>query len=40
MNTYVNIIFEIPDQNEYDSIFKYLEDHPKDIWNYETKIPI
>ena len=35
---YVNIIFEIPDKIECDSIFKYLEDHPKDIWNYEERV--
>ena len=38
MNTYINIIFEIPDKDECDSIFKYLEDHPKDIWNYEERV--
>lgn len=38
MNMHVNIIFEIPDKNECDSIFKYLEDHPKDIWNYEERV--
>ena len=35
---HVNIIFEIPDKNECDSIFKYLEDHTKDIWNYEERV--
>ena len=38
MNTYVNIIFEIPDKSKCDSIFKYLKDHPKDIWNYEERV--
>ena len=38
MNMHVNIIFEIPDKKECDSIFKYLEDHPKDIWNYEERV--
>jgi hypothetical protein len=38
MNMNVNIIFEIPDKDECDSIFKYLEDHPKDIWNYEERV--
>jgi len=35
---HVNIIFEISDKKECDSIFKYLEDHPKDIWNYEERV--
>ena len=35
---HVNIIFEIPDKNECDTIFKYLEYHPKDIWNYEERV--
>ena len=38
MNTYVDICFEIPDKNECDSIFKYSEVHPKDIWNYEERV--
>ena len=35
---HVKIIFEVPDKNACDSIFKYLEDHPKDIWNYEERV--
>ena len=35
---HINIIFEIPNKNECDTIFKYLEDHPKDIWNYEERV--
>ena len=38
MHTYVNICFEIPDQNECDVMFQYLTEHPKDIWNYESRV--
>ncbi len=38
MHTYVNICFEIPDQSECDLMFKYLTEHPKDIWNYEDRV--
>ena len=38
MHTYVNICFEIPDQSECDVMFKYLTEHPKDIWNYEDRV--
>lgn len=34
----VKITFEIPDRRECDTFFAYLQQHPKDIWNYEERV--
>jgi hypothetical protein len=38
MSTYVNICFEIPDKGECDTMFDYLTEHPKDVWDYEKRV--
>jgi len=38
MKTYVNICFEMSDKSECDKMYEYLENHPKDIWNYEERV--
>ena len=34
----VEIYFKIPDGEECDRTFKYLQEHPKDIWDYEERV--
>ena len=34
----VKIHFEILDRHEIDTLFAYLQNHPKDIWNYEERV--
>ena len=34
----VEIYFKIPDGEECDRTFKYLQEHPKDIWDYEEHV--
>ena len=34
----VEIYFKIPDGEECDRTFQYLQDHPKDIWDYEERV--
>jgi hypothetical protein len=35
---HVKIYFEIPNRDECDTIFEYLRDHPRDIWDYEERV--
>jgi hypothetical protein len=35
---HVKIYFEIPNREECDTVFKYLRDHPRDIWDYEEHV--
>ena len=35
---HVKIYFEIPNREECDTIFEYLRDHPRDIWDYEERV--
>ena len=35
---HIKIYFEIPNREECDTLFKYLRDHPRDIWDYEERV--
>lgn len=34
----VKIHFEVLDRREYETLFVYLQTHPRDIWNYEQRV--